>query len=61
MPFADEIWFAFLGPGTPASGEMKNDQQLYQNQVAKTMAAFLRVEYTNHKPIGDLITTAIVK
>ena len=30
---ANEIWMGILGPGTPASGEMKNDVQLYQKQL----------------------------
>ncbi len=61
MPFADEIWFAFLGPDTPATGEMKADQQLYQNQVAKTMADFLRLKYTNEKKVGEAVPTAFTK
>jgi len=44
---------------TPASGEIKNEQQLYQNQIAKTMAKFLGITYTNeHKP-GEPISTAL--
>lgn len=59
MPKADEIWFAILGPDTPALGEFKNEQQLYQNQVAKTMAALLGLEFTNGKLIGNVIDGAI--
>lgn len=40
MPEADQIWFAFLGPDTPALGEVKAEQQLYQNQVAKPLVLF---------------------
>ncbi|MFM7429880.1 MAG: phosphoglyceromutase, partial [Flammeovirgaceae bacterium] len=61
MAFADEIWFAFLGPDTGSTGEMKGEQQLYQNQVAKTLATFLNVDYTRNKPIGQVISTAIAK
>ncbi len=61
MPYADEIWFAFLGPDTPPTGEMKGEQQLYQNQVAKTIATFLRVDYSSNKPIGETVSTAIAK
>jgi glutaredoxin-related protein len=59
MPYADEIWFAFLGPDTPATGEMKTEQQLYQNQVAKTVAALLGFSYTNEKAVGSVVITAI--
>ena len=38
---ADQIWFAVLGPDSPALGEVKTASQYYQNQLAKTMAAYL--------------------
>jgi hypothetical protein len=56
---ADQIWFAVIGPDTPAGGEQKTEGQLYQNQVAKTAAAFLGIEYTNEKKVGDIINTAL--
>jgi Sulfatase len=61
MPFADEIWFAFLGPDTPALGEMKGELQLHQNQIAKTLAAFLNFNYTNDKAVGEIISSVIKK
>lgn len=56
---ADEIWIAVLGPDTPALGEVTDECQLYQNQVASTVAAFLGVKYTNTEPVGKAITSAI--
>lgn len=41
----DQIWFAVLGPDTPAKGEVKEPAQYYQNQVAGTAASFLGVEF----------------
>jgi hypothetical protein len=38
---ADQIWLAVLGPDTPALGEVKEEKQLYQSQVAGTVASFL--------------------
>ncbi|MCU0367393.1 MAG: alkaline phosphatase family protein [Cyclobacteriaceae bacterium] len=61
MENADEIWFAFMGPDTPALGEVKTAQQLYQNQVAATLAALLGVEYKNVKKTGDIILPVIRK
>jgi hypothetical protein len=58
IPGADQIWLAILGPDTPALGEQKKAGQLYQNQVAKTAAAFLGIEYTNEKKVGDVIQSA---
>ena len=59
MPECDQIWFAFMGPDTPAIGEVSVDQQLYQNQIAKTFARFLGLEYVNQQKLGDLIVEAI--
>lgn len=52
---ADEIWFAVIGPDTPASGEMKNPGQLYQNQVAATVAAFLGKSFSNGKTVAPAV------
>jgi hypothetical protein len=42
---ANQIWIAVMSPDTPALGEVKSPDQLYQNQIAKTAAALLGVEY----------------
>ncbi len=38
---ADQIWCAAMGPDTPAHGELKTPGQLYQKQMAQTMANLL--------------------
>ncbi len=59
MPDADQIWIAILGPDTPALGEVKKEQQLYQNQVAKTLAALLGFDYSKEGiKAGDVIPSA---
>lgn len=58
---AGEIWMAAIGPDTPAKGEVKEKMQLYQNQLAKTAAALLSVDYKNDKPVGDVISIMIKK
>jgi hypothetical protein len=40
---------------------MKGEQQLYQNQVAKTLAALLGLNYSNQKTIGEVIATVVKK
>jgi hypothetical protein len=52
---ADQIWMAVIGPDTPSSGELKGESQYYQNQVARTMAALLGLDYKQEKPVGDSI------
>lgn len=51
-----EMWFAVLGPDTPAAGEIKTPNQYWQKQIAKTAAAFLGVTYENTEPVGDVVT-----
>ncbi len=38
---ASQIWFASMGPGISARGEIKTAQQLYQEQFAQTIASLL--------------------
>lgn len=52
---ADQIWLAVLGPDTKPLGEVKTPVQLYQNQIAKTLAAFLSLDYVNNKKEGQII------
>ena len=44
-----------IGPDTPSVGEVKGEGQYYQNQVARTMAALLGLDYKPEKPVGDSI------
>lgn len=53
------IWFAVLGPDTPAFGEMKIKATTYQNQLAKTIAAFLGLPYRNQERVGEVVQTMI--
>jgi hypothetical protein len=54
-----QIWFAVIGPDTPAFGEMKIESKTYQNQVAKTIAAFLGLPYRNNQRVGEVVQTMI--
>ena len=54
-----QIWFAVMGPDTPAFGEMKMNSRTYQKQVAKTIAAFLGLPYRNEEPVGEAVQTMI--
>lgn len=51
---ADEIWIAMIGPGVNPSGESKGGQ-LYQNQVAATVASFLGINYAPNPGAGKPI------
>lgn len=50
---SDQIWFAVIGPDTPARGELNNDVQLYQKQFAQTIANLMGYTYTANHPIAE--------
>lgn len=54
---ADEIWMAFLGPDTPALGEVESCD-LGQNQVAASVAAFLGLDFGSHQDAGPPVNSA---
>ena len=56
---AEEIWMMAIGPDTPALGEVKTAGQLYQNQVAATVAELLGIDYINTQEPGKAIEALI--
>jgi hypothetical protein len=50
-----QIWLAVIGPDTPDLGEIRFPYQVYQKQIAKTVAAFLGLNFTQDKPVGEAI------
>jgi arylsulfatase A-like enzyme len=52
---SDQIWFAVMGPGIAAKGEVSNDMQAYQKQFAQTIASLLGLTYKADHPIGEAI------
>jgi hypothetical protein len=50
-----EIWLAMLGNGIAATGEMKSAQQIYQNQIAQTIAGILGKEFITLRHAGKSI------
>jgi hypothetical protein len=52
-----EMWFAVMGPGLKARGEVKEPMQLYQKQFAQTFAKILGYTYKADHPIADEIKT----
>jgi membrane-anchored protein YejM (alkaline phosphatase superfamily) len=49
---SDAVWIAVFGPDTPPLGEYRERSQLYQDQIAATVAAFLGYNYSNARPVG---------
>lgn len=54
---SDQVWMAVIGPDTPAKGEIVNGDQVYQKQIAKTLASFLGLNFTSTPGSGDPIQT----
>ncbi len=50
-----EIWLAVLGPDSPARGEDRAVMQLYQQQIAQTIARLMGYTYKAKHPIADPI------
>lgn len=48
-----------MGPDTKPLGEIKTESQYYQNQIAKTAAAFLGLDYINDREVGKEISQLI--
>ena len=55
IPGADEIWFAAIGPGIRPLGEIKRDEQLYQAQLAQTIAQLLGLRFIAEHPVEEAI------
>jgi hypothetical protein len=56
---SDEIWLAALGAGIEPKGEIKADEQLYQAQLAQTIARFLGFTFKANQPIETAIAQII--
>ncbi len=51
-----QTWLAMLGPGIGAAGESKENQQVYQKQVAATVSLLLGMQFTANHRIGQPLT-----
>ncbi|MFL5809056.1 MAG: alkaline phosphatase family protein [Flavisolibacter sp.] len=53
---ADQIWMAFMGPGISKKGEVKQEMQIYQAQLAQTLAQLLGMNFKASHPIQKSIS-----
>ncbi|MBT2619897.1 sulfatase-like hydrolase/transferase [Chryseobacterium sp. ISL-6] len=58
---SNETWLIALGPDTPPSGEMKNTAQIYQDQIAQTIASLLGFTFKTNHPVGESIKSVVGK
>ncbi len=52
---SNEMWLAVMGPDSPVRGEEKGEMQLYQQQVAQTIAKLMGYSYKANHPIATEI------
>ena len=52
---AAEAWLAIIGPGIKALGEIKEPQQLFQKQIANSIATMLGVPFITEHPVASAI------
>jgi len=57
---ADQIWMAVIGPDSPSVGEVKSGQ-IYQKQVAQTLASLLGFTFKSDPGQGDAVASATNK
>lgn len=55
VPDASQIWFALVGPNVKALGEINKDQQLYQKQLAATLAKLAGQHFTASHEVSSPI------
>ncbi|MBC7865020.1 MAG: sulfatase-like hydrolase/transferase [Bacteroidia bacterium] len=56
-----EIWFAVIGPGIPAKGEVKKEMQVYQKQFAQTFAELLGLVFKCEHAVAAGLKATLVK
>ena len=55
VPGSDEIWFAVMGPDISAKGEIKKRMNLYQDQLAQTIASILGLDFKAEHTVNKKI------
>lgn len=56
---AHEIWMAIISPDVKPGGEQKENIQLYQKQLAATIAALLGYKFTANHPVAEPVEPII--
>jgi len=58
---SNHTWIMVLGPDSQALGEVKDKQIYYNSQLARTIAAFLNLNFRDSSTAGDAIATALAR
>ncbi len=55
---ASQIWFCVIGPKVKAVGEVKTNQQIYQEQLAQTAASLTGQKFSCEHRVADAVNVA---
>jgi Metalloenzyme superfamily len=53
---SSQTWLALIGPNIKPLGEIKNEEQIYQKQIAQTIASLVGENFQSDKSIAPAIT-----
>jgi adenylylsulfate kinase-like enzyme len=53
---SSQTWLAVIGPTIKPVGEIKDDQQLYQKQLAQTIASLLGEKFVSDQPVASAVS-----
>jgi hypothetical protein len=56
---SNQIWLAIMGPDTKSKGEIITHTQLYQEQIATTIAALLGFDFKPAHPVKEPVATTL--
>jgi len=52
---SSQAWLVLIGPNITPLGEMKNEEQIYQKQIAQTIANLVGENFHSNKPVAPAI------
>lgn len=53
---SSQTWLAVIGPTITPIGEIKEDQQIYQKQLAQTIAALVGEKFISDQPVASAVS-----
>lgn len=61
IPDAHELWLAVMGPDSKPMGEVRTSGQLYQRQIATTIARLLGYDFKPDHPVKEPIESILAR
>lgn len=58
---SSQVWLAVMGPGIQALGEVKENQQIYQKQLAQTIALLVGEKFETDQPVAGAVALSFEK